>query len=167
MDASYITAFIESIRNVFATMLSAPVSVHKPTVQHDAKSNYDVSGVIGMSGDVTGAVVLSFDIATAEKAVSTFSGIEMTVDHEDFADAIGELVNMVAGGAKVHFTDKQVSISCPSVVVGPNHRIFQQKDMPLIELPCDCDFGPFATYVCLKETAGQEPKPAGHAVAVG
>ena len=147
MDAALITPFITSLQNVFETMLQLPVQAGSPALKQDDEPSNDVSGIIGMSGGVEGAVVLSFPTATAERVVSLFTGEEMSHTHEDFADAVGELVNMISGGAKAQFAGKEVSISCPSVVVGANHVVFGRKDVSNIVIPCSCDCGEFALEV--------------------
>lgn len=150
MDQSYIVPFVKSVQNVFETMLQLPVSVGKPMLKQQAEPPYDVSGIIGMSGDVEGSVVLSFPTATAERVVSLFTGTEVAHTHEDFADAIGELVNMVSGGAKAQFAGKTVSISCPSVVIGPSHQVYGRKDVVAICIPCSSDCGEFNVEVSIK-----------------
>lgn len=149
MDPAYITPFISSISNVFETMLQLPVSVGTPGIKNTATPTYDVSGIIGMTGDVEGTVVLSFPTATAERAVALFTGMELAADHEDFADAIGELVNMVSGGAKAQFNGKEVGISTPTVIVGSGHNVYGRKSMTTIEIPCTCDIGEFNVEVSL------------------
>lgn len=130
-------------------MLQLPVSVGTPGIKSTSTPTYDVSGIIGMTGDVEGTVVLSFPTATAERAVALFTGMELSADHEDFADAIGELVNMVSGGAKAQFDGKQVGISTPTVVVGSGHNVYGRKSMTCIEIPCTCDIGEFNVEVSL------------------
>ena len=151
MDASYITPFIKAIENVFTTMLQTEVTIQSPKLRDPDDEHPDVSGIIGMSGDVMGAVVLSFPLDTAERVVSLFTGMELESTHEDFADAIGELVNMITGNAKADFKGKKASISVPSVVIGKGHQVFQQKDKAVIEIPCDCDCGNFIVLVSLEE----------------
>lgn len=149
MDPAYITPFVGSISNVFETMLQLPVNVGSPTLKSSPTPGYDVSGIIGMTGDVEGTVVLSFPTSTAERAVTLFTGMELAADHEDFADAIGELVNMVSGGAKAQFTGKDVGISTPTVIVGSEHNVYGRKAMTTIEIPCTCDIGEFNVEVSL------------------
>ena len=151
MDSSYIMPFVTSIQNVFETMIQLPVQVGKPTLKATGAPSFDISGIIGMSGDVEGSVVLSFPTVTAERIVSLFTGMEMPHMHEDFPDAIGELVNMISGGAKAKFTGKQVSISCPSVVIGSEHIVVGRKDVVCVILPCSCDCGDFAVEVFLRQ----------------
>jgi chemotaxis protein CheX len=165
MDASYIKPFIASIQNVFATMLQLPVTVGAPKLKDDHNGQSDVSGIIGMSGDVTGSVVLSFPKQTAERIVALFTGTPMTVESPDFADAVGELVNIVSGGAKAMFTGKKVSISCPSVVVGPSHTVANQSDTPCIVIPCTTDCGVLVIEVAIRERAGSVPATTNAAAA--
>lgn len=150
MDAQYIRPFIASIQNVFTTMMQLPVTVQPPKIKDNPSMTYDVSGIIGLSGDVVGSVVLSFPKDTAERIVSLLTGSPMTCESPDFADAIGELVNMVSGGAKASFTGKKVSISCPSVVVGTGHKVAKQTDAPTIVIPCATDCGEVAIEVTIQ-----------------
>lgn len=154
MDQTYIIAFVKSVQNVFETMLQLPLTVGTPSLRQQDEPHHDVSGIIGMSGDVEGAVVLSFPTATAERVVSLFTGTELAHTHEDFADAIGELVNMVSGGAKAQFSGKTVSISCPSVVIGTGHQVYGRKDVVTIRIPCGSDCGDFNVEVSIKQGAG-------------
>jgi len=147
--SSYVTPFVMSVQNVFETMLQLPVQLGQPSVKRQDDPSFDVSGIIAMSGDLEGSIVLSFPTATAERVVSLFVGEDLSQAHEDFADAVGELVNMVSGGAKARFEGKQVSISCPSVVVGDGHQVYQRKDVVRIVIPCESDAGHFAVEVSI------------------
>ncbi len=154
MDQSYIIPFVKSVQNVFETMLQLPVQVGQPELKQPGDASHDVSAIIGMSGDVEGSVVLSFPTATAERIVVLFTGTELDANHEDFADAVGELVNMVSGGAKAQFEGKEVTISCPSVVVGQSHQVYGRKDVIAICIPCESDCGEFNVEVSIRQSTG-------------
>ena len=164
MNAHQISAFVKALENVFATMVQTRVEVQTPRLKSPDTPRLDVSGIIGMSGDVTGAVVLSFPVDTARRVVSLFTGSEIGPDSPDFADAVGELVNMIAGNAKADFGGLKVSISCPSVVMGESHRVLLQKDALSIEIPCNCDCGPFMLEVTIKAVAPAASQPQAAAV---
>ena len=155
MDPTYITPFIGSITNVFDTMLQLPITIGEPQIKTNRAPSHDISGIIGMSGDVDGTVVLSFPTATAERAVTPFTGMPIDAEHEDFADAIGELVNMVSGGAKAQFQGKTVGITTPSVIIGKDHVVFGQKDMITVTIPCSCDVGEFNVEVAIRKNTAQ------------
>lgn len=153
MDPAYITPFINSVQNVFATMLQLPVTIGEPSIKAAPLATYDVSGIIGISGEVTGSVVLSLPKDTAERLVQLFTGTSLKAGTPDFADAIGELVNMISGNAKAGFPQKgKNSISCPSVIVGPEHTVAMPKDTPCIVIPCTTDCGSMALEVALRAT---------------
>lgn len=151
MDASTITPYIDSTRDVFRTMLGLPVSCGCPVlVRKVGAGDADVSGIIGMSGDVRGTVVLAFPMATAIGVVSRFAACSPDPESDDFADAVGELVNMISGAAKAKFDGRIVSISCPSVILGRGHRIQQMSDSIAVRIPCESECGPFAVEVAIK-----------------
>ena len=153
MDASYITPFMTSIQNVFSTMFQLPVEIGEPRIKTDSKASHDVSGIIGVSGEMIGTIVLSMPLAAAEAIVLLFTGMEIKSDSDDFADAIGELVNMISGNAKAEFQRKGVSISCPSVVIGEGHRVATNSDAPCVCIPCHTDCGEVVLEISLREAA--------------
>ena len=160
MEAKYITPFVHAVKNVFKTMLQVEVELGEPLLRRPGEPAHDVSGIIGMSGELSGTVVLSFPTDTACRIVSLFVGMEVDSDSEDFADAVGELVNMVTGNAKAEIQDGHVNITCPSIVVGQSHTVFQQKNRPVIELPCDCSCGEFCVMISIVPTDESKRVPA-------
>jgi len=144
--------FMKSVTEVLSTMVGISVTIGKPHTKLDPTPSYDVSGIIGFSGDVMGSMVLSFDSDTATALASNFAGTRITPDNPDFPDAIGELANMIAGAAKKSF-GTLASISVPSVIIGPGHRIARLQDVPCIVIPCSTPVGSFAVEVNIKPTA--------------
>jgi len=161
MDVRYVNAFISAISNVFRTMLHTDVRVGKPLLKETEMKSADVSGVIGLSGDVQGCVVLSFPQDVACKLATAFAGAELGPDDPDFADAIGELASMVAGNAKKDFPGIKVSISLPSVIAGQGHVVSQSKSSPFLVIPCETGKGSFNVEVALiKKKSSGVPAPA-------
>lgn len=150
MDIKYINPFVLAITSVFETMVHTKVRVGKPALRTDTKSVSDVSGVIGLSGDATGSVVLAFPMDVACKAASAFAGSPIDQSSPDFADAIGELANMVAGKAKALMNGSRISISLPSVIVGKEHTVSQSRTSPRIVIPCETDLGSVYVDVAMK-----------------
>ena len=151
MDAIMITPFVNSIQNVFSTMFQLPVHIGDPRIKADRKATHDVSGIIGVSGEMVGTIVLSMPSDAAQSIVTLFTGTEFPTDSDDFADAVGELVNMISGNAKAEFQRKGVSITCPSVVIGEGHTIAVQSGTPCVLIPCTTDCGEVVLEVALRE----------------
>jgi chemotaxis protein CheX len=150
MDVKYINPFMSSIRNVFQTMLSLDVTFGKPGIKTDPHASHDVSGVIGLSGDVDGVVVVSFPRLAAVRIASTFAGVNLSEVDDDFPDAIGELANMISGNAKKDLDGLKVFISPPSVVVGASHQIKSTKIIPRLVIPCSTLAGSFVVEVGIR-----------------
>jgi len=151
MDANMITPFVNAIQNVFSTMFQLPVEIGEPRLKSGRKATHDVSGIIGVSGVMVGTIVLSMPLEAAGSIVTLFTGEEIEADSDDFADAVGELVNMISGNAKAEFQRKGVSISCPSVVIGADHTIAVQSGIPCVLIPCTTDCGEVVLEVALRE----------------
>ena len=153
IDVTFVNAFIVAMENVFTTMMKTEVTVNGSHAKTSVNPSHDVSGIIALSGDVMGTVVLTFPFGVAEQLASRFVGIPIERTEEDFSDAVGELVNMVSGNAKSQLENKQATISCPTVVIGTGHAVFKQRDLPKIKLACTCDCGDFALELALKSQA--------------
>ncbi|MFW6155185.1 MAG: chemotaxis protein CheX [Planctomycetota bacterium] len=151
MRAEHINPFITAVQLVFETMLDSPVAVAKPKLKHAGSPTYDVTGIISLSGDVVGSAALSFPMDTASQAVKAFTDTEVAPEDDMFADAIGELANMVTGNAKKDLHHLSVSISVPTVVVGHNHHLASHQLGPWVVLECACDLGTFNIEVCVVE----------------
>jgi chemotaxis protein CheX len=147
MDVRYVNPFITATCNTFQTMCATPVTVGKPELKTGNDPSGDVSAIIGFSGDATGAVVLRLSFDTAAKTATRFAGMKIDPEHPDFADALGELADMVAGGAKDHFEGLNINVSLPSVVVGKAHSVSASKSAPRLIIPCKTDLGNFSVEV--------------------
>lgn len=150
MKAEHINPFLKSTMDTFQTMLKRkiiPGKVFLRTQPHNA----DISGVIGLSGDIRGAVVMAYPKETALKVVSAFLGENVTDLNEMVADAIGELTNIITGYAKKDLMDLHMSISLPSVIRGVNHLVDMPKDAPVVCIPFSGECGEFVIEVSMVE----------------
>jgi chemotaxis protein CheX len=87
--------------------------------------------------------------AVALKLVEAFAGASLAVTDPDFADAIGEVANMIAGGAKKDL-GVQANITCPTVIIGAGHVVARLSDVPCLVVPCATPAGAFAVEVNIK-----------------
>ena len=130
--------------------MNIELSTGAPTLKMNAQHSYDISGVIGLSGEAQGIISLSFPKQLALKTVSTLLGTEIKVVGDEVTDGIGEIVNIVAGYAKQYLTEYKLSISLPNVVIGNNHQIAVPSGVPTIVVPLSSVLGEFAMEVALK-----------------
>ncbi len=150
MDVSYVNPFIKATVETFKTMLNLDLSTGTPMLKKDAKHSYDISGVIGLSGEAQGIISISFPKVLALKIVSALLGEEIKIVGPELTDGIGEIANIIAGNTKQYLTQFKLSISLPNVVIGSGHRIEVQTGVPAIIIPLKCKLGEFAMEIALK-----------------
>jgi chemotaxis protein CheX len=154
MDPKYIQPFVVAVQKVFDTMIDVPLSLKKPYLKKDKEVPHEISGIIGLSGNVTGCVVVSMSHKIAFRLVSSLVGEEVTELDDDCTDAIGEIANMIAGNAKTNFPGNGNAISVPSVVVG-KHKVSYPSGLPIVSIPCQTDVGDLVIEIALKEKNGK------------
>ena len=153
MNAENVNPFIESAINVFDTMLGCKVARTGLKVCDNFTPEYDITGIIGLSGKATGDVVISFERDLALCATEALIGDKPSEVNDDVIDTIGELTNMIAGNAKASMEELELTLALPTVIVGKNHSIrFPTKVKP-IALTFESDFGFFNIEVGLMEDA--------------
>ncbi len=151
MNPEVCQPFVGSLENVLKTMLQLNVTASTPREVTGDHAPQDVSGIISFSGDLVGSFVLGFPMATARRIVGVFVGSELDPTGADFADAIGELANMVAGNAKAKFSGRKISISCPSVIVGSGHSVHGGREFGRAMVTCECECGEFVIEVSARQ----------------
>ncbi len=149
MDVRYFNPFIQGLTDVFAARMETDIFISKPFVRTELDHTIDVSAVIGVSGDAVGSVALCFPMKSAVAISSKFAGVKMTENHEDFADTLGDLANLVAEHAKSKLKGLSCSTSHPSVIVGKDIVISRSKTAPRLALPCDSPLGRFSVEVSI------------------
>lgn len=147
MNAQFMNPFILSIRNVFETMCGTAVEFAPAQLKDHDGEPVDVSGAIRFSGDAEGSLTLGFSNEVARKIGTRFAQMEIDDPDFDLKDALGEMVNIIAGGAKSRFEGVSIRISLPKVTVGPHLITGATQSAPHMVLPCSTQLGPFSVEV--------------------
>ncbi|MDR3171356.1 MAG: chemotaxis protein CheX [Treponema sp.] len=121
----YIKPFIEVCQLVFKAFVGIEIKAERPYFLDKVTfDGLDISGVIGLTGQARGAVVLSMHKSLALRLTSQLTGTPQTELNEDTMDAIGEIVNIITGNAKQKLEDSfRLVISLPTIVMGSEHTI--------------------------------------------
>jgi chemotaxis protein CheX len=153
INVDYINPFIEATINTFQTMVNVVPTRDKVFLKGEGEEVYGVSGIIGLGGEATGAVVLNFPEAVAIAAVSKFVGEEASTITSNVVDGVGELTNIIAGDAKNRLLQKgyKFEIGLPKMVTGRNYITAQNKSVPCIVISFTSDLGKFCIEVSLKK----------------
>jgi chemotaxis protein CheX len=121
----YIQPFIDVCRNVFKEFIKTELEVDRPYfVDKDVVNEWDISAVIGLTGEARGAVVISMKKSLALRLTDILTGTAHTDIDAEVIDAIGEIVNIIAGNAKKGLEEAfRLVISLPTIVRGKGHTI--------------------------------------------
>ena len=157
MRAEYINPFIRSLSNAFRTVLDCDVERGPVSLKENNVARHPISGVIGLSGNAVGTVVLSLSEEVALNAASVMLAAHVSSVDADVIDAVGELTNMVAGAAKSQLEQYHLMVSLPNVVTGENHQIRFPSNVRPICVPFVTPWGPLTLEVGFAPV----PQPAG------
>ncbi|HOT61454.1 MAG TPA: chemotaxis protein CheX [Treponemataceae bacterium] len=121
----YIQPFVDVCENVFKEFIGSELVAERP---HFADKNdahdWDVSAIIGLTGEARGAVVISMKQDLAFKLTGILTGNEHKTLDDEVVDAIGEIINIIAGNAKRGLEESfRLVISLPTIVRGKGHSI--------------------------------------------
>lgn len=147
MKAELINPFLHATKNVLETMCQTSVQSKKPKLKNDTLSYGEVTGIIGMtSAGVAGCMVVSFSEKCILQIVANMlmEPAKEKVD-EEIVDAVGELTNMICGGAKAQLAKLKYTfdLATPTMVVGKGVEISYHSDSPTIVIPFTSEYGDF------------------------
>lgn len=148
MDVKFVNPFVISTVETFQKMLDLELEKGELYIKADNEKS-DVTGIIGISGDARGVIAITFTRITALRAVSKFLGQKVLTMDDTISDAIGELINIIAGNAKQYLKDLNVYISLPKVITGQSHSVMELKEIPTVVVPFQSKLGEFKIEVAL------------------
>jgi len=121
----YIQPFIDVTKNTFKEFVGTELEAGRPYFQQkDSANEWDISGVIGLSGEARGAVVIGLKSNLAIRLTEMLTGSKHNSIDDDVVDAIGEIVNIISGNAKKGLEEAfRLIISLPTIIEGKGHQI--------------------------------------------
>ena len=125
IDHLVVDAFIESARETLSTMAMMDLDVEGVTESLGLQEPYEILTTIGLSGSSEGLLGIGIGNKFAGEFVAAMLGMEADeLSTEDLADGVGELANMVAGGAKAALaeSDWKFDLALPIVMQDANQN---------------------------------------------
>ena len=154
MNAEFINPFIAALLNVLQTMAQTELVPGKPTKKSDDKARGDISGLIGMVGDnIQGSMSISFEESLVLEIMHKMLGEKPEGIDSDVQDMVGEITNMICGGAKNELDQKgyDFGMATPVVVSGKNHIIDHQVDGKKMLMPFSHESGNLYLEMCFNK----------------
>jgi len=140
MNVNFINPVLKSIQHVLSTMahIEPKVGAPKRKGKNDIAQGKNITGVMSMTGRRGNAsVALTFsETAILHIAKKMLPGEVAAIDRM-VIDLVGELANMVLGGAKGDLETKGYvfELSLPTIILGYDYLIAHKTNAPIIVLP--------------------------------
>ncbi len=145
----YIAPMKDATLEVIEMMAFVKPLSGKPFEKKDNIARGDISGVISLSGEKKGVMVISFTAGAVIKIVGSMFGEEYTEMNDEIKDAVGELTNMIAGATRKRMAEQGITLEAgiPSVIVGKGHEISNLSEGGCLSIPFKVDSHPFVVEV--------------------
>lgn len=136
---------IAATSEIFETMIMLEVTPGDVVTDKSAVFPSNVTGTLGLAGTLKGALAVHCPEDVAKAITGSFLGMEVEEIDDDVKDAIGELVNMIAGGIKTSLAqdDKDLELAIPMAVTGKSYRIAGMFGAERIVVPFTLAAGQF------------------------
>ncbi len=140
-NVEYINPFIAATLQTLEVMAHVRPKRGKPFLKTDHVAKGDISGVIGLAGEAVGSVAITFPERLACLIYEKMVGEKPEGMDENVQDVVGEIANMIAGGAKATLSQEGFTfkIAIPSIVVGKNHTIDHKGKGPCLVVPFELE----------------------------
>jgi len=153
MEAKHVNAFIEATLETFKSMCGVTFqrkgSVRK--VGGEIVECDDLLAIIGLSGDIKGAVMISAPIEVGMKLVGKFLMEDINEINCDLMDGWGVLVNILAGAADAKIPEYKINLALPSVIFGKKAKFYAKAGNPFVIIPMEIKgIGPFAMGISME-----------------
>ena len=155
MDVRFVNPVLDSLVNILSTMAQMEPQLGKPEIKQQSSARGAVSGLIDMVGDkASGSIAITFTTEAALCLAKKMLHSEFSHVDEMVRDLVGEMANMIAGGAKARLQEAgyDFELTIPTIRHGEGHFIEHRVDAPVVLLPFHCDGGAFFVEVCLMDT---------------
>ena len=143
LPSEVVDAACVSIENTLASLLgNRPVR----SAGHATTDGPAVLGIISFVGDEKWSLSLMLVDPVASTMVEKFCGMALPFDSPDLGDAVGELVNVIAGEvvAQMEKRRKQAKMSLPIVIRGQAMELVQERGTSVQQVDYSSSCGPFS-----------------------
>ena len=153
MNVDYVNPFLGALVEVLSTMAAINAERGDLSVKGYKSALGDVTGRIDMRGAATGSLAVSFTEPAILAIFANMVGEQRDALDDEVADLVGEITNMVSGGAKRVFSEKgyEFDMATPELLTGKGHLIEHGVEGRTILVPFKTEAGEFFVEVCFEE----------------
>ncbi len=145
MRAEFLNPFVKSVIEILQSTVSETPTKGKIFLRDKYPyTTREVAIIVGITGNVTGQVVLSLSTDCAMKVAARMLMEESIYELDEYAQsALGEMANMLTANATIGLSEAgfNCDITPPSVITGSQIEISCQDIIKTIVIPLELSFG--------------------------
>ncbi len=141
-----IDPFIDATANVFKVLLQTHLEPVEKIDAASAEGGRHSTAIIGLRGIVLWTLTISFPEKTGRIITQKLLQTDGPVSKVEISDALGEVANIIAGGAKVELArthGEDICLSLPTVITGQDYCLEHPKDSKTSEVRFQTALGEF------------------------
>ena len=155
IDSIIPRSLIDSLKETFSIQASTPIEIIKVSVvEPQSLHEVDLIAAIGLKSSVLyGTLALCLPAVPFLAILNRMLGENYTEITPENSDAIGELLNITYGAARVKINQSghDFSPAIPTVTCGTKIQISHGSAAKIIRIDCKCEFGLLYVEVSLRE----------------
>lgn len=149
MDVQFLNPVLSALVDVLMTMAEMEVKPGRPRVKkhNEAVDTNSVTGLMNIAGtDAAASIAITFPESVALAIAQKIMRQEKTKLDGMVIDMVGELANMVMGGARQQMEEKgyRFEMSLPTVIIGNDYLIAHRTQAPILQVPFKTASGLFS-----------------------
>ena len=151
MKAEFVNPFASAVVMVFQKEFGMNVMRDSLALQQGPLRGADVNTIIGVTGQLEGQVIYTFDERVALRIASALMG-EAVEDLDELAkSAVAELGNIITGNAAIGLSENGYNciLTPPTLLTGK--ELIVTTFTPVLNVPFSTDFGSVTVHVALRE----------------
>lgn len=151
MDAQFVNPVLKAVVNILQTMAQISPEPGKPQVKTDQSARGIITGFIDLASKETHvSVAVTFSKDAILDIGSRMMHMELKEVDDIVKDLVGEMSNMVAGGAKANLEEAgyDFDLTLPTVKIGEQHLVEHSVEGTTIIMPFATGAGEFFVEVC-------------------
>lgn len=151
MKAEFVNPFASAVVTVFQKEFGMNVMREQLNLGQSPLQGSDVNTIIGVTGQLEGQVIYTFDEKVALKIASGLMDEEVEHLDELAKSAVAELGNIITGNAAICLSEAGYScvLTPPTILTGK--ELIMTTFTPILTIPFCTDFGTVTVHVALKE----------------
>ena len=151
MKAEFVNPFASAVLMVFQKEFGMNVMRDSLALQQGPLRGADVNTIIGVTGQLEGQVIYTFEEGVALRIASALLGEAVEELDELAKSAVAELGNIVTGNAAIGLSENGYNciLTPPTLLTGK--ELIVTTFTPVLNIPFSTDFGSVTAHVALRE----------------